>query len=192
MVTTLHCPLLNLFTHPYQFKHTNKPSTKITPGLHPHPQFRRIPPCQGIPPLFFPPLLSPIPQSPPKSKLKKEEEKKKLTNPQRTLESFYGIGPLISQRIMARFYIHPTAKLGDLSAKQVLDLNAELSGMTIENDLKREMRENIKRLRDIGAYRGKRHALGLPVRGQRTRTQVRCGFFFFVGGRGRGKRSEMD
>lgn len=92
---------------------------------------------------------------------------------------------------MARFYIHPTAKLGDLSAKQVLDLNAELSGMKIENDLKREMRENIKRLRDIGAYRGKRHALGLPVRGQRTRTQVCCHFFNCgerekaIGGRGR-------
>lgn len=88
---------------------------------------------------------------------------------------------------MARFYIHPTAKLGDLSAKQVLDLNAELSGMTIENDLKREMRENIKRLRDIGAYRGKRHALGLPVRGQRTRTQVCCGRVFFRKGKGKGK-----
>lgn len=89
---------------------------------------------------------------------------------------------------MARFYIHPTAKLGDLSAKQVLDLNAELSGMTIENDLKREMRENIKRLRDIGAYRGKRHALGLPVRGQRTRTQVCCGMYlFFVGVKGKGE-----
>lgn len=94
---------------------------------------------------------------------------------------------------MARFYIHPTAKLGDLSAKQVLDLNAELSGMTIENDLKREMRENIKRLRDIGAYRGKRHALGLPVRGQRTRTQVCCGCVFLGGGKGReGRRSEME
>lgn len=93
---------------------------------------------------------------------------------------------------MARFYIHPTAKLGDLSAKQVLDLNAELSGMTIENDLKREMRENIKRLRDIGAYRGKRHALGLPVRGQRTRTQVYFVFFFYGRERsaGRGKVEE--
>lgn len=91
---------------------------------------------------------------------------------------------------MARFYIHPTAKLGDLSAKQVLDLNAELSGMTIENDLKREMRENIKRLRDIGAYRGKRHALGLPVRGQRTRTQVCCGMYLFRLGKGEGKGKE--
>lgn len=87
---------------------------------------------------------------------------------------------------MARFYIHPTAKLGDLSAKQVLDLNAELSGMTIENDLKRQMRENIKRLRDIGAYRGKRHALGLPVRGQRTRTQVCYGYVFFWWAKGEG------
>lgn len=90
---------------------------------------------------------------------------------------------------MARFYIHPTAKLGDLSAKQVLDLNAELSGMTIENDLKREMRENIKRLRDIGAYRGKRHALGLPVRGQRTRTQV-CFVFFSMEEREKKKKKE--
>ncbi len=44
--------------------------------------------------------------------------------------------------------------------------------MTIENDLRREMRENISRLKDMGAYRGKRHAQNLPVRGQRTRTQV--------------------
>lgn len=93
---------------------------------------------------------------------------------------------------MARFYIHPTAKLGDLSAKQVLDLNAELSGMTIENDLKREMRENIKRLRDIGAYRGKRHALGLPVRGQRTRTQVCILFFFFLWKRESEKERERE
>ncbi|RDL41417.1 uncharacterized protein BP5553_01396 [Venustampulla echinocandica] len=50
-------------------------------------------------------------------------------------------------------------------------LNAELSSMTIETDLRRKVRENIKRLRDMGSYRGRRHAMGLPVRGQRTRSQ---------------------
>ena len=44
--------------------------------------------------------------------------------------------------------------------------------MKIENDLRRELRDNIKRLRDMGAYRGRRHAMGMPVRGQRTRTQT--------------------
>ena len=73
---------------------------------------------------------------------------------------------------MARFHIHPTAKIGSLGNKQVLDLTAELSDMNIENDLRRQLRENIKRLRDMGSYRGRRHAMGLPVRGQRTRTQV--------------------
>ncbi|MCJ1253119.1 hypothetical protein MMC24_000926 [Lignoscripta atroalba] len=72
---------------------------------------------------------------------------------------------------MARFHIHPTAKIGSLGNKQVLDLTAELSDMNIENDLRRQLRENIKRLRDMGSYRGRRHAMGLPVRGQRTRTQ---------------------
>lgn len=74
---------------------------------------------------------------------------------------------------MARFHIHLTAKVGSLTNKQALDLTAELSNMTIENDLQRQLRDNIKRLRDMGSYRGRRHALGLPVRGQRTRTQVR-------------------
>ena len=73
---------------------------------------------------------------------------------------------------MARFHIHPTAKVGSLANKQILDINAELSGMKIENDLRREMRDNIRRLRDMKSYRGMRHAQGLPVRGQRTRTQV--------------------
>ncbi|MCJ1484317.1 hypothetical protein MMC06_004486 [Schaereria dolodes] len=63
------------------------------------------------------------------------------------------------------------AKVGGLASKQILDLTAELSNMNIENDLRRQVRENIKRLRDMGSYRGRRHAMGLPVRGQRTRTQ---------------------
>lgn len=74
---------------------------------------------------------------------------------------------------MAKLYIHKTARVGSLADKQVLDLTAELSSMTIENDLRRKLQDNIRRLRDMGAYRGRRHAMGLPVRGQRTRTQVR-------------------
>ena len=73
---------------------------------------------------------------------------------------------------MARLSIHPTAKVGTLVNKQILDLTAELSGMTIENDLRRQLRDNLTRLRDMGTYRGRRHAMGLPVRGQRTRTQT--------------------
>lgn len=63
-------------------------------------------------------------------------------------------------------------KVGDLGDKTINGIAAELSNMTIENDLRRKLRDNIKRLRDMGTYRGRRHAMGLPVRGQRTRTQV--------------------
>ncbi|KAL9099706.1 MAG: hypothetical protein Q9163_004828, partial [Psora crenata] len=90
----------------------------------------------------------------------------------RTLESFYGVGPLVSAKLLARLSIHPTARLSSLSNQTVLDITAELSGMKIENDLRRELRDNIRRLRDMGAYRGRRHAMGMPVRGQRTRTQT--------------------
>ncbi|KAI4087116.1 MAG: hypothetical protein LQ348_000224 [Seirophora lacunosa] len=88
------------------------------------------------------------------------------------LRSFYGVGPQHTQRLMAKLYIHDTARVGTLADKQVLDLTAELSSMTIENDLRRKVQDNIKRLRDMGAYRGRRHAMQMPVRGQRTRTQT--------------------
>ena len=94
---------------------------------------------------------------------------------QRSLETFYGIGPKVSQQVMARFHIHPWARVGSLKNSTVLELTAELTGMRIENDLRREVQENIRRLKDMGTYRGRRHAMGLPVRGQRTRTQVRIG-----------------
>ncbi|KAF2683452.1 30S ribosomal protein S13 [Lentithecium fluviatile CBS 122367] len=90
----------------------------------------------------------------------------------RSLETFYGIGPKVSQRIMARFHIQPWAKVGSLKNSTVMDLTAELSEMKIENDLRREVQDNIRRLKDMGTYRGRRHAMGLPVRGQRTRTQI--------------------
>ncbi|GIK03609.1 hypothetical protein Aspvir_007682 [Aspergillus viridinutans] len=90
----------------------------------------------------------------------------------KSLETFFGVGPLVSQRLLARFHIHPTCKVGELANKQVLDLTAALSDMKIENDLRRQILDDIKRLKESGSYRGRRHALGLPVRGQRTRTQI--------------------
>ncbi|PSN60652.1 30S ribosomal protein S13 [Corynespora cassiicola Philippines] len=90
----------------------------------------------------------------------------------RALESFYGIGPKVSQGIMARHFIYPWAKVGALKNSEVLNLTADLSTMKIENDLRREVQENIRRMKDMGSYRGRRHAMGLPVRGQRTRTQI--------------------
>lgn len=90
----------------------------------------------------------------------------------KSLQSFYGIGPKVSQRLMAKFHIHNTAKVGSLGDKKVNDLVAELSGMTLENNLRRQLVDNIRRLRDMGTYRGRRHAMGFPVRGQNTRGQV--------------------
>ena len=91
---------------------------------------------------------------------------------QTCLESFFGVGPKHSTRIMARFHIHKLARLGSLKNAQILDINAELGRMKIENDLRREIQENIRRLKDMGSYRGRRHVQGLPVRGQNTRSQV--------------------
>lgn len=62
--------------------------------------------------------------------------------------------------------------MGSLPQRTITALTAELSTMTIENDARKIVQDNIKRLRDIGTYRGRRHAMGLPVRGQRTRTQI--------------------
>ncbi|KAJ5143664.1 uncharacterized protein N7515_002451 [Penicillium bovifimosum] len=92
---------------------------------------------------------------------------------QKSLETFFGIGNNTSARLMSRFNIHPTCRVGELANKQVLDLTAVLSEMKIENDLRREVLNDIKRMKETGTYRGRRHALGLPVRGQRTRTQIK-------------------
>ncbi|KAK4110644.1 ribosomal protein S13 [Canariomyces notabilis] len=90
----------------------------------------------------------------------------------KALESFYALGPQTSARILAKYCIHPRAKMGSLQPKTVTALTAELSTMTIENDARKIIQDNIRRLRDMGAYRGRRHAMGLPVRGQRTRNQI--------------------
>ncbi|KAI1214930.1 ribosomal protein S13 [Annulohypoxylon truncatum] len=90
----------------------------------------------------------------------------------KALETFYGLGPQSSARILAKYTIHPQARLGTIAPKTITALTTELSTMTIENDARRIVQDNIKRLRDMGTYRGRRHAMGLPVRGQRTRTQI--------------------
>lgn len=90
----------------------------------------------------------------------------------KALQTFYGVGPQISTKLMARFSIHKTAKVGALNDGQINGIVAQLSSLTLENDLRRQLVENIRRLRDMGAYRGRRHAMNLPVRGQRTRSQV--------------------
>ncbi|KAF3041438.1 hypothetical protein E8E11_007539 [Didymella keratinophila] len=86
----------------------------------------------------------------------------------RSLESFFGIGPKVSQQIMAKFHIHPWAKVGALKNATVMDLTAELSTMKIENDARREVQDNIRRLKDMGTYRGRRHAMGLLTRSGRS------------------------
>lgn len=73
---------------------------------------------------------------------------------------------------MAKYTIHPQARCESVAPKVITALTTELSTMTIENDARRIVQDNIKRLRDMGSYRGRRHAMGLPVRGQRTRNQI--------------------
>ncbi|KAI0167233.1 type I protein arginine N-methyltransferase Rmt1 [Pestalotiopsis sp. IQ-011] len=106
----------------------------------------------------------------------------------KTLESFYGLGPQTSARIMAKYCIHPLQRLETLPAKVQTSLTAELSTMTIDNDAKRIVQDNIRRLRDMGTYRGRRHAMGLPVRGQQTRNQIATARKLNVLERGGGER----
>lgn len=89
------------------------------------------------------------------------------------LQSFFGIGPHSCSRILARFHFHDTMRVKELTTPQILELNAALDGMKIENDLRRQVLTDIERLRSTGTYRGRRHAMGLPVRGQNTRSQIK-------------------
>lgn len=73
---------------------------------------------------------------------------------------------------MAKYSIHNLAKVGSLAPRTVTSLTAELSQMTLETDARKVVKDNIRRLKDIGTYRGRRHAMGLPVRGQKTQTQT--------------------
>jgi len=89
------------------------------------------------------------------------------------LTSIYGIGRTTAQKICAAAGVAPTAKIKDLAETEVESLRTEVAKFTVEGDLRREVSMNIKRLMDLGCYRGIRHRRGLPLRGQRTRTNAR-------------------
>lgn len=89
------------------------------------------------------------------------------------LTHIYGIGRLRSMNICQAVGLNPQTKVRDLSENELDKLRAIIGGYTIEGDLRREVSMNIKRLMDLGCYRGIRHRKGLPVRGQRTRTNAR-------------------
>ena len=89
------------------------------------------------------------------------------------LTSIFGIGRTRAQKICVEAGVTPTTKVKDLDEGQVENLRTEVAKFTIEGDLRREISMNIKRLMDLGTYRGIRHRRGLPLRGQRTKTNAR-------------------
>lgn len=90
------------------------------------------------------------------------------------LTYLFGVGRSSSQRILSATHIDPNKRAKDLSDEEVSRLTQTIqSTLKVEGDLRREVTANIRRLIDIGSYRGSRHKKGLPVHGQRTRTNAR-------------------
>ena len=89
------------------------------------------------------------------------------------LTSIYGIGQSRARTICDVAGISPETKVKDLAEPEVAKLRSAIANFTVEGDLRRETSMNIKRLMDLGSYRGIRHRRGLPLRGQRTRTNAR-------------------
>jgi len=86
----------------------------------------------------------------------------------------FGVGRVLSNRILQQAGVNPDTRVRDLAETEVSRINAIVSAnYKVEGDLRRDISQNIKRLMDIGCYRGLRHRKGLPVRGQRTRTNAR-------------------
>ncbi|MCB5191079.1 30S ribosomal protein S13 [Methylobacillus arboreus] len=89
------------------------------------------------------------------------------------LTSIYGVGRTTAKHICLAAGVSATAKIKDLNDAEVEKLRDEVAKLQVEGDLRREVTMNIKRLMDLGCYRGIRHRRGLPVRGQRTKTNAR-------------------
>lgn len=87
----------------------------------------------------------------------------------------YGIGDSLSKEILSDAKISPNTRVTQLTEDEVYRIQETIlrKGLKVEGDLRKEVQQNIKRLMDIGCYRGMRHRKGLPVRGQRTRTNAR-------------------
>ncbi len=91
-----------------------------------------------------------------------------------SLRYIYGIGPTTARKILAQTQVNPSTRVRDLTEDEVNRLRELIEReYRVEGDLRREVQFNIKRLIEIGSYRGLRHRRGLPVRGQRTRTNAR-------------------
>lgn len=90
------------------------------------------------------------------------------------LTSIYGIGRSLAREILAVAAVNPDIRVKDLTEDEVTRIRKAIEGRyKVEGDLRMEVAQNIRRLMDIGCYRGLRHRVGLPVRGQRTRTNAR-------------------
>ena len=89
------------------------------------------------------------------------------------LQSIFSIGRTRSKLVCEAAGVAPSTKIRDLSEPEVERIRAEVAKYTVEGDLRREVGMSIKRLMDLGCYRGLRHRRGLPMRGQRTRTNAR-------------------
>ncbi len=89
------------------------------------------------------------------------------------LTYIYGIGRTSSNKILAEAKVNPDTRVKDLTDEQVQAIRSAMEDYKVEGDLRREVALNIKRLTEIGCFRGIRHRRGLPVRGQRTKTNAR-------------------
>jgi small subunit ribosomal protein S13 len=90
-----------------------------------------------------------------------------------SLTYIYGVGSTTADKICKTVGIATTDKIGSLTEAQLDAVRGEITNLTVEGDLRREVSMNIKRLMDLGCYRGIRHRRGLPVNGQRTKTNAR-------------------
>ena len=89
------------------------------------------------------------------------------------LTAIYGVGVARAQKICASANVTASKKIKDLTEQEIDAIRQALANMTVEGDLRREVSMDIKRLKDLGCYRGVRHRRGLPIRGQRTKTNAR-------------------